>query len=136
MKTTTPVPRKTNVLIVNGAKISPSATAVPRSVTKQAARMVLPYSVVLNHGIDDGNRRGGHCNAGKPTRHQLPAKQVMGRGREPQKGKDEARKSDRRGLLPFEPEHLRIKLGSREKGQHDRAQAGQELHPGFISTQH
>ena len=30
------------------AKISPSATTVPKSVTKHAARMVLPYSVVLN----------------------------------------------------------------------------------------
>jgi len=48
IKTTMPVPRKINVLIVNGAKISPSATTVPRSVTKQAARMILPYSAVLN----------------------------------------------------------------------------------------
>ena len=32
---------------MNGAKINPSATTVPRSVTKHAANMVLPYSVVL-----------------------------------------------------------------------------------------
>ena len=44
-KTTTPTPRKTKVLIVKGAKMRPSATTVPRSVMKQAARIVLPYSV-------------------------------------------------------------------------------------------
>ena len=38
---------KISVFTVNGAKIRPSATTVPRSVIKQAARMVLPYSVVL-----------------------------------------------------------------------------------------
>jgi hypothetical protein len=39
---------ETIVFIVNGAKIKPSATTVPRSVMKHAASTVLPYSVVLN----------------------------------------------------------------------------------------
>jgi len=38
-------PTKTSVRGVNGAKISASASTVPRSLTKQAARMALPYSV-------------------------------------------------------------------------------------------
>ncbi len=47
MNTTAPTPRKITVFIVNGAKMRPSATTVPRSVTKQAAKIVLPYSVLL-----------------------------------------------------------------------------------------
>jgi hypothetical protein len=77
-----------------------------------------------HHGIDDGDRGGGHRNAGKPARHRIPAKQVMGRSRTPQKGEEETGESDRGGLFPFEPEHLRIKFRSREKSQHDRAKAG------------
>ena len=46
-KTTMPTPIKMSVLSVKGAKSSPKATTVPRSVTKQAASTVLPYSVVL-----------------------------------------------------------------------------------------
>ncbi|MCY1548206.1 hypothetical protein D9M68_843020 [compost metagenome] len=38
---------KLTVFRVNGAKISPSATTVARSVTKQAASTTLPNSVVL-----------------------------------------------------------------------------------------
>src|SRR5271163_4817756 len=47
-KTTTPTPRKIKVLIVNGANMRPRATTVPRSLMKQAASTVLPYSVTLN----------------------------------------------------------------------------------------
>src|ERR1700679_1548407 len=46
-KTTTETPTKMSVLIVNGEKISPSAMTVPRSLMKHAARIALPYSVVL-----------------------------------------------------------------------------------------
>src|ERR1039457_2059971 len=46
-KTTTLAPTKINVRIVKGAKMRPSAITVPRSFTKQAARMPLPKSVRL-----------------------------------------------------------------------------------------
>jgi hypothetical protein len=39
---------KTTVRNVNGAKISPSAITVPRSFTKQAARIPFPKLVSLN----------------------------------------------------------------------------------------
>ena len=39
---------KITVLIVNGEKIRPRAMTVPRSFTKQAARMAFPKSVTLN----------------------------------------------------------------------------------------
>ena len=39
---------KTSVRSVNGEKMSPRARTVPRSFTKHAARMALPYSVTLN----------------------------------------------------------------------------------------
>src|ERR1039458_263960 len=44
-KTTTLATTKISVRMVNGAKIKPSAITVPRSFTKQAARMPLPKSV-------------------------------------------------------------------------------------------
>ena len=45
--TATDTATKTSVRSVKGEKIRPSAITVPRSLMKQAARMVLPYSVVL-----------------------------------------------------------------------------------------
>src|SRR5271170_8274866 len=47
-KTTTLTTTKTSVRNVNGAKMSPNAMTVPKSLTKQAARMAFPKSVVLN----------------------------------------------------------------------------------------
>src|SRR6185437_1373439 len=50
------------------------------------------------------------------------------------KGQEEARKSDRRRLLPLELEHLRVELGAGEEREHDGTDAGQELDPGLDSS--
>ena len=47
-KARTQTPIKIRVLMVKGEKISPSAITVPRSLMKQAARIDLPKSVLLN----------------------------------------------------------------------------------------
>src|ERR1039458_3664784 len=46
-KTAIDTTTKISVLMVNGEKINPSATTVPMSLMKQAARIDLPYSVTL-----------------------------------------------------------------------------------------
>jgi len=50
-KTTTATPAKISVLTVKGAKMKPSASTVPRSLMKQAASTVLPYSVLFSPNL-------------------------------------------------------------------------------------
>ena len=60
----------------------------------------------------------------------------MGCCRASQKWKKEACEPDRGCFLPFELEHLGVEFGARQKRQHDRADAGQELDPGLIGAEH
>ena len=89
-----------------------------------------------HHGIDDGHRSRRHRNPGKPTRHHRPSQKIMGGCRASQKWKKEACEPDRGCFLPFELEHLGVEFGARQKRQHDRADAGQELDPGLIGAEH
>ena len=53
-----------------------------------------------------------------------------------QKRKEEACKANGSRFLPFQLEHDRIELRSREEGENDRAYAGEKLNPGFVCPEH
>jgi len=67
-------PAKINVFTVNGANMKPSASTVARSVMKQAASTVLPYSVLFkpNSSITE------YTTATEVVDMAMPASQLAG----------------------------------------------------------
>ena len=48
------------------------------------------------------------------------------------RGNKEARDADGRGLFPFQPENVGVEFGASKKGEKDRADSRERLHPGLL----
>src|SRR5258708_34904241 len=70
------------------------------------------------------------------SRHRPTADKIARARRAADERKQEARESDRRRLLPLEPEHEGIELRAGKERQHDRADAGEEFDPALVSPEH
>src|SRR5574341_1446413 len=102
---------KTRVRRLNGEKIRPSASTVPRSLTKQAARIALPNSVML-----------------KPS-SSITAYTTASDGGGAQERRHKTGEADDERFLPLEAKDRGIELGAGQEREHDRAGPGQERDP-------
>jgi len=82
-----------------------------------------------HHRVDDGNGGRRHRDAREPAWHDIPAQHEARRRGAGQERNGEACKADSGRLTPFQFEYGRIELGAGQEGQHDRADARQELDP-------
>ena len=86
-------------------------------------------------GIDDGHRRGGQGDAGKPACLGAPSQREPGHGRAAQEGREKTEQPDHQHFLPLRLHGRRVEFRPRQEGQQDRADRGNEAEPVEIRAQ-
>jgi hypothetical protein len=122
-------PTKISVFNVNGEKMSPSAITVPRSFTKHAARMALPYSVTLN----PSSSITAYTTATEVVESATPASQLDMIDQCNRKCATAAQ--PRNGFTPLGLKDGWIKFSASQKREHDRPRSRQEADPLRVARQ-
>ncbi len=95
----------------------------------ELAQVGLVETRLDHHGIDDGDRCGRKRDPRDLAGVPLPLKDVPREGPRAGEWKEEADPSDDQAWLEESPERVGVDLSAGEKGQEDRAEAGQEVDP-------